>query len=102
MDEIGRTNVRIAPSVADQLWANNGDAEKTAVEIASSGADIVFVSAPRKDEFGNLVSASEPLSTLPKATLDKLMPALRSHKGRIVFDAVYADHDAEWRDAVLK
>ena len=102
MDEIGRTNVRIAPSVADQLWANNGDAAKTAAEIASSGADIVFVSAPRGDEFGNLVSASEPLSTLPKASLDKLLPVLTSHKGRLVFDAIYPDKDAEWRDATLK
>ena len=101
VEEIGRPNVKLSPSVADQLWANNGDTAKTAAEIASSDSGIVFVSAPRKDEFGNLVSASEPLSALPQTVLDKLLPVLRSHKGRIVFDAVYPDKDAEWRDAIL-
>jgi hypothetical protein len=39
---------------------------------------------------------------LPKASLDKLLPVLISHKGRLVFDAIYPNKDAEWRDATLK
>lgn len=98
--QINRANVKVAPSVADQLRFHKGDAAKVAAEIAAAEADLVFVSAPQEDAFGQLVSTVKPFETLSAKQREQLTPVLRAHKGRLVFDASYRTQDEAWRDAV--
>ena len=100
--QLAQPNVKVAPSVADQLHFHGGDAAKVAAEIAAADCGMVLASAPETDAFGHFVSRVKPLAMLPPAQRAPIVEALSRKRGvQIVFDAVYPDADAEYIDQKL-
>ena len=79
-----------------------GDVRKIAKSIEMFGSDLWLVAAPAKDIHGQLWSLHRPLAEqeiLPD--IRPLVDALKKKEVRLVYDAIYADADAEYRDARL-
>lgn len=95
-------NFKPAPSLASQMLNEGGDVQKIAKSIEMFGSDLWLVAAPAKDIHGQLWSLHRPLAEqeiLP--AIQPLVDALKKKKVRLVYDAIYSDADAEYRDARL-
>ena len=95
-------NFKPAPSLASQMLNEGGDVQKIAKSIEMFGSDLWLVAAPAKDIHGQLWSLHRPLAEqeiLPD--IQPLVDALKKKNVRLVYDAIYSDADAEYRDARL-
>ena len=101
-ERVKEPNFKPAPSLAAQMLNEGGDVQKIAKSIEMFGSDLWLVAAPAKDIHGQLWSLHHPLSeqnVLPD--IKPLVDALKKKKVRLVYDALYPDADAEYRDARL-
>ena len=101
-ERVKEPNFKSAPSLAAQMLNEGGDVQKLAKSIESFDADLWLVAAPAKDIHGQLWSLHRPLAEqeiLP--AIQPLVDALKKKKVRLVYDAIYSDADAEYRDARL-
>jgi len=101
-ERVKEPNFKPAPSLAAQMLAEEGDAAKIAKIIEQSDAGLWFVAAPAKDIHGQLWSLHRPLAEqdiLPD--VQPMVDALKKKKVRLVYDAIYPDVDAEYRDTRL-
>ena len=101
-ERVKEPNFKPAPSLAAQMLNEGGDVQKLAKSIESFDADLWLVAAPAKDIHGQLWSLHRPLAEqeiLP--AIQPLVDALKKKKVRLVYDAIYSDADAEYRDARL-
>jgi hypothetical protein len=90
-------NFKPAPSLAAQQIKRNGDMAGVAKDIKEFAADVWLVAAARKDANGETVSLHDPVASLGGA--EPAVEAIRRKGVRIVYDALYPDVDAEYRDA---
>ena len=101
-------NLRTSPMLA-ALMADNAPtvpANKITDDVfACAGTPgILLASAAEKDEFGRLESLHEPLAAADRATRRRaksIIDAMRAKGVRIIFEAVYPDADAEYRDCKM-
>ena len=101
-ERVKEPNFKSAPSLAAQMLNEGGDVQKIAKSIETFGTDLWLVAAPAKDIHGQLWSLHRPLAEqeiLP--AIQPLVDALKRKKVRLVYDAIYSDADAEYRDARL-
>lgn len=101
-ERVKEPNFKPAPSLAAQMLNEGGDVQKIAKSIETFGTDLWLVAAPAKDIHGQLWSLHRPLAEqeiLP--AIQPLVDALKRKKVRLVYDAIYSDADAEYRDARL-
>ena len=101
-ERVKEPNFKSAPSLAAQMLNEGGDVQKLAKSIESFDASLWLVAAPAKDIHGQLWSLHRPLAEqeiLP--AIQPLVDALKKKKVRLVYDAIYSDADAEYRDARL-
>ncbi len=97
---INSANLKAAPSLADIMNEVGGDVAKAAKVIeAFKGEGMWFLSLPQKDLHGQLTSLHQPLAE--RTDLAPILDALKKKGCPIVFDAIYSDTDAEYRDFTL-
>ena len=102
IERIGEPNLRPAPALAAEMLVHGGDAAKIAQAIADFDAPFWFVAGAARDLHGQLVSLHEPLAAQTFAKdVRPLVEALGRKGAGLVFDALYPDADAEYRDARL-
>ncbi|MBO7688720.1 MAG: hypothetical protein J6V72_20240, partial [Kiritimatiellae bacterium] len=101
-ERVKEPNFKSAPSLAAQMLNEGGDVQKIAKSIELFDAGLWFVAAPARDVHGQLWSLHRPLAEqeiLP--AIEPLVDALKKKEVRLVYDAIYSDADAEYRDARL-
>ena len=102
IERIGEPNLRPAPALAAEMLVHGGDAAKIAQAIVDFDAPFWFVAGAARDLHGQLVSLHEPLAAQTFAKdVRPLVEALGRKGAGLVFDALYPDADAEYRDARL-
>ena len=102
IERVKEPNFKPAPSLAAQMLNEGGDVQKVAKSIEAFDSDLWLVAAPAKDMHGQLWSLHRPVAEqeiLP--AIQPLVDALKKKKVRLVYDAIYSDADAEYRDARL-
>lgn len=99
---VDEPNFRPAPSLAAEMMLEDRDPERLAKAIGLFGTSLWLVSASAVDIHGQHYSLHEPVCG-QKVVKDvkPLVEALKKKNVRLVFEAVYPDKDAEWRDARL-
>ena len=101
-ERVKEPNFKPAPSLAAQMLQGGGDVQKTAKSIEEFDADLWFVDAPAKDVHGQLWSLHRPLAEQEiLSDVYPLVDALKKKGVRLVYDAIYPDADAEYRDVRL-
>ena len=86
--------------VAAELFLRK-DAAAVAAEIAEKKPSLVFLAAPATDRNGKLISQDEPFASWPDAAgREAILTAIRAAGSRVVYDALYADQDDEYRNLV--
>jgi len=101
-ERVKEPNFKPAPSLAAQMLTEGGDVQRIAKSIESFDADFWLVAAPAKDIHGQLWSLHRPLAEQNDLTaIQPLVDALKKKKVRLIYDAIYSDADAEYRDARL-
>lgn len=99
---VDEPNFRPAPSLAAEMLLEERDPAKLARAIELFGTSLWLVSAPAEDVYGQLYSLHEPLvGQKVVSDLKPLVEALKKKNVRLVFESIYPDADAEWRDARL-
>jgi len=93
-------NVRAAPSLASLLEEARRDPENVFTRIARCKTDLWLMAAPVTDANGWTASLHAPLDGRIAAD-HPVLKAVRARGGRLVFDALYPDRDAEYREARL-
>ncbi len=95
-------NFKPAPSLAAMSLLEGRNPAKIAKAIERFGTDVWLVDGAAEDINGNLASLHMPVAS--QTLLKDLVPAVEAIKRknvRIVYDAIYPDADAEYRDAKL-
>lgn len=92
LEKVQSANLKLALDVGHSAW--NGESLSTAVQLAGSRLGMILYSAPRRDLFGQVYDAHDPIAS---SGLD--VSAVTGLTGiPQVLDGVYADPDAEYRD----
>jgi len=95
-------NLKPAPSLAAMMLLEGRDPAKIAKAIRAFGTDVWLVAAPAEDITGNLTSLHEPLADRGDLTaLKPILDAVRAKGVRLVYDGIYPDADAEYRETRL-
>ena len=102
MTRIKEPNFKPAPSLAAMMLLEGRDPAKIAKAIDLFGTSVWLVSAPAEDINGHLASLHVPVAAQTLLSdVSPVVEAVKRKNVRIVYDAIYPDLDAEYRDAKL-
>lgn len=97
LKRVGAENLCLAPSVG--LLAAKGNPERAEVQSLEKKIGLWMLGGPGRDVAGHLWSVTRPLAKSP--ALPEVVRVVRTApKVPLVFDAVYAGTDAEYREAI--
>lgn len=100
---IGESNCTMAPMLAMEIRRCGGNIKCSPRLFAKIDAPLWYLSSCTWDENRQALSSAAPMAggVVPDAVLIKNFKAIRTRSPRVVFDAVYPNLDAEYRDVSL-